>query len=138
MALGLGAAFSRKCSSCKHFANFMELELDLVKKNPIITHTSFNIWKEILHIYVHRNTRSVIQIFSSKLIRASCKSSGLWKWKVPRSGFDGELVSIPKNLMDGTTLTMIVYSEITLKPKEEEKRRKKKNGFGGKKVQFSL
>ena len=35
--------------------------------------------------------------------------------------------------MDGTTLTMIVYSEITLKPKEEEKRRKKKNGFGGKK-----
>ena len=40
--------------------------------------------------------------------------------------------------MDGTTLTMIVFSEITLKPKEEEKRRKKKNGFGGKKVQFSL
>ena len=55
------------------------------------------------------------------------------KLESTKSGFEGELVSIPKNLMDGTTLTMIVYSEITLKPKEEEKRRKKKNGFGGKK-----
>ena len=31
--------------------------------------------------------------------------------------------------MDGTTLTMIVYSEITLKPKEEEKKKKEEEWF---------
>ena len=31
--------------------------------------------------------------------------------------------------MDGTTLTMIVWSEITLKPKEEEKKKKEEEWF---------
>ena len=32
--------------------------------------------------------------------------------------------------MDGATLTMIVWSEITLKPKEEEKKKKEEEWFG--------
>ena len=63
------------------------------------------------------------------------------KLESTKSRFEGGtiLVSIPKNLRDGTTLTMIVWSEITLNAKEEEKKEERRRMvLVGKKVQFSL